>query len=289
MLAGWSRTGRRPRFDVVTGVSTGALQATAAFLGSDQDPLLRQVYTGTRTRDVMKSNGPLAAVFGPGIYRLTPLRERLRELIDEPMLDRVAEEHRAGRRLYIGTTDLTRGRVVTWDMGAIAADRSPDRRERYISVLLASSSVPGVIEPVVVLDGRGASELHGDGATKAPLLFEPRMLEPRCPGPANVWAIANGHVSSEGATVVSPKRTLAVARRGVSQLMRRFLYTVTIATAYRVREAGGRFRLLALPEEIPEARDPFEFVPSEMGELYDQGLRRGQDPGAWAQVPAGSG
>ena len=236
----------------------------------------------------MKSNGPLAALFGLGIYRLTPLRKRLWKLIDEPMLARVAEERRAGRRLYIGTTDLTRGRVVTWNMGAIAADDSDDRRERYISVLLASSSVPGVIEPVVVRDEQGNSKLHGDGATKVPLLFEPTMMDPRCLGRATVWAIANGHVCSEGATVVAPKRTLAVARRGVSQLMRRFLYTVTLATADRVRETVTRFRLLALPDTVPEAISPFEFVPSEMAALYEEGVRLGRNPAAWTSAPNAS-
>ena len=45
LLNGWTATGNRPEFKMVTGVSTGALIAPFAFLGPDYDPALREVYT----------------------------------------------------------------------------------------------------------------------------------------------------------------------------------------------------------------------------------------------------
>ena len=42
---GWSEAGTRPRFQVVTGVSTGAIIATFAFLGPRYDDSLREVFT----------------------------------------------------------------------------------------------------------------------------------------------------------------------------------------------------------------------------------------------------
>ena len=41
LLCGWSDRGTRPVFELVTGVSTGALTAPFAYLGSSYDPQLR--------------------------------------------------------------------------------------------------------------------------------------------------------------------------------------------------------------------------------------------------------
>lgn len=43
VLHGWSERGDRPDFDVVTGVSTGALMAPFAFLGSGEDAELARI------------------------------------------------------------------------------------------------------------------------------------------------------------------------------------------------------------------------------------------------------
>ena len=45
---GLGEAGRRPRFDIVTGVSTGALIAPFAFLGESWDGRLTEAYTGGR-------------------------------------------------------------------------------------------------------------------------------------------------------------------------------------------------------------------------------------------------
>ena len=49
LLTGWTQTGTRPDFTMVTGISTGALTAPFAFLGSDYDDQLKTVYTTTST------------------------------------------------------------------------------------------------------------------------------------------------------------------------------------------------------------------------------------------------
>ena len=45
LLVGWSASGTRPEFEIVTGVSTGALAAPFAFLGSEYDSQLREIFT----------------------------------------------------------------------------------------------------------------------------------------------------------------------------------------------------------------------------------------------------
>lgn len=274
VIAAWSASGKRPQFDIVTGTSTGALQATAAFLGPDYDDLLERIYTSVRTRDILRSNG-LKTLLGTGMYDPMPLRRLLAEAISDEMLDAVAEAHAAGRRLYVMTTDMTAGNAVVWDMGAIASRRA-SRRAQYVDVLVASAAVPGLIEPVYVRDSEsGALSVHSDGGVKTPVPLESFMLDRRWAGRTDVWVIANGHVSREAALRSEARSTLGLAQRGVSQLLRQLLYSSVREAETKARQAGARFHLIALPTNVPEAVNPLDFKPEEMGALYEAGRRLG--------------
>lgn len=273
VLQAWSRSGKRPVFDVVAGTSTGALQATAAFLGPAWDHLLERVYTTTRTRDIFRSNG-LKTLVGTGLYDPAPLRGLLLELISEDMLDQVAAEHRKGRRLYVATTDMTAGKTMFWDMGAIAASVA-DRRSHYVDILVASAAVPGLVEPVRIRDTRsGTVSIHSDGGVKAPVPFESFMLGKAGRG-GTIWVLANGHVSRDAAVSSPAATTLALARRGVSQLIRQLLYSSVNEARGKAEAAGAHFRLIALPEAVPEASDPLRFDPDEMRPLFEAGQTAG--------------
>ncbi len=52
LLVGWTAAGNRPDFRFVTGISTGALIAPFAFLGSEYDAKLKKLYTTTSTKDI---------------------------------------------------------------------------------------------------------------------------------------------------------------------------------------------------------------------------------------------
>lgn len=273
VLQAWSQSGKRPVFDVVTGTSTGALQATAAFLGPASDHLLERVYTTTQTRDVFRSNG-LKTLVGTGLYDPAPLRRLLLDLISDDMLDQVAAEHRKGRRLYVATTDMTAGKTMFWDMGAIAAS-DEDRRSHYVDILVASAAVPGLVEPVRIRDRRsGAVSIHSDGGVKAPVPFESFMLG-RAGRGSTIWVLANGHVSRDAAIGSPAVTTLALARRGVSQLIRQLLYSSVHEAKSKAEAAGAHFRLVALPETVPEAKDPLRFDPDEMRPLFEAGQAAG--------------
>lgn len=275
VLSAWTASGKRPTFDVVSGSSTGALQATAAFLGSDYDHVLKRVYTSTTTREVFRSNG-LKTLLGTGLYDPTPLRRLLADVISDEMLDAVAAAHAAGRRLYVTTTDITAGKPVIWDMGAIAAGGA-GRKNRYIDVLVASAAVPGLIEPVYVRDSRGSLAVHGDGGVKTPVPLEAFMFDRRAAGRTDVWVIANGHVSRDAAVRSEASSTLGLAQRGISQLIRQLLYVSVQEAETETRQAGARFHLIALPETVPEAVNPFAFRPQEMQGLYEAGYQSGSD------------
>ena len=54
-LAGWSETGAYPEFDIVTGVSTGALMSTFAFLGQPEDLRILEILAG-KIKDLLMTN-----------------------------------------------------------------------------------------------------------------------------------------------------------------------------------------------------------------------------------------
>ncbi|CAN7705581.1 patatin-like phospholipase family protein [Pararhizobium sp. LjRoot238] len=260
---------------MVAGVSTGALQATPAFLGPAYDALLERVYTNTRTRDVFRSNG-LKTLFGAGYYNTAPLRRLLSDLVTEDMLDAVASAHRSGRRLYVATTDMSAGRVVYWDMGAIASSGT-DRKRNYIDVLLASVAVPGLVEPIRVSDRRrGTTAIHSDGAIKTPVPLEPFMLNPAMAYKTDVWVLVNGHVSRDAALRSDARNTFGLARRGMSQLFRQLLYFSTVEAELKTRLAGARFNLIVLPDTFPETLNPVNFNPAEMKLLFERGREIGK-------------
>jgi predicted acylesterase/phospholipase RssA len=172
---------------------------------------------------------------------------------------------------------MTAGRTVIWDLGAISASGG-DRRERYVDVLVASAAVPGLVEPVYVRNDRdGGLAVHGDGGVKAPVPLESFMLDRRTARRTDVWVIANGHVSRDAALRSEARTTLALAQRGISQLIRQLLYASVRDAETRTRQARARFHLIALPDTVPEATNPFEFKPDELRGLYEAGRRAGLD------------
>jgi hypothetical protein len=148
VLAGWSEAGGRPAFDIVTGVSAGALAAPYAFLGPRFDAQLSALFTGLSSADLMKQRPRLLALFSDSLASAEPLRALIGRHFDERLLQAVAAEHRRGRRLFIGTTHVYAGRLVTWDLGAIAASGQPNALDLVQRILLASAAVPIMLPPV---------------------------------------------------------------------------------------------------------------------------------------------
>jgi Patatin-like phospholipase len=72
-LNGWSTTGGRPVFKIVTGVSTGALMAPFAFLGPSYDSALHEFYTTTTTwrYSLLDRRKSLVPSFG-GLVEIAP-------------------------------------------------------------------------------------------------------------------------------------------------------------------------------------------------------------------------
>ena len=84
-MVGWTASGQRPSFDVVTGISAGALIAPFAFLGPDYDPQLREVFTEVAPTDILvhaaTSCGPL--LFGEALADTSPLYRLIERHVNE--------------------------------------------------------------------------------------------------------------------------------------------------------------------------------------------------------------
>ncbi len=286
VLNGWSQSGHRPQFDVVTGVSTGALAATEAFLGPDYDTALSASYLGKTSKDVYRSRGPLAVLIKDSLYDTRPLADTLSRLIDQRVLDAVAVEYAKGRRLFVATTNLDTSGIVVWDMGVIASSTRPDRLELYRRIILASAAVPASFNPVYVRGRRahgGAMEV--DGAVRAPALLQGFMVG-ATGRPLHVWVIVNsGLKPSIRAKPVKP-RVIAIATRA-ALAMYRSLTEQTIYQAYVItRRAGGEFDVLYVPDDSAGAEDPVKFEPGEIAAMYQQGVTAGRMD-VWAKEPEG--
>lgn len=294
LLSGWSQTGRRPVFKIVTGISTGALIAPFAFIGSDYDDTLKLVYTTTRSSDIFAAGSRLAmlgqALFGEALADTGPLARMIAGSVDEAFVARVAEAHREGRRLYIGSVDLDSRRFVVWNMGLIALADHPGKVALFRKVMLASASIPVVFPPVffdVQANGRHYDEMHVDGAVIANVFFTGGVVSPRRareaagtpPARDDIYVIHNGQLV--------PARTTPVAR-SVGAISARVLDTAArsavIGDLFRVytitRREQGRFNWVTIPNDLALAGEEF-FDPVAMTALYEVGLGKGKDGGGW--------
>lgn len=219
-LTGWSASGSRPVFDLVSGVSTGALIAPFAFLGPDGDAALKELYTQVTARDIYRATPIKGLLGGPALADNRPLVRLIERHVTPAMLDRVAAAHRNGRRLLVMTANLDSARGIVWDMGAIAASNAPDRLTLFRRVLLASASIPGFFPPVFIdVTGQGQrfAELHVDGATIASLFVLPPAIlwgdaaTPATTEPRRVTLLYNGKLDPDF-RVVKPRAATILTR-----------------------------------------------------------------------------
>lgn len=178
VLIGLTRARRRPTFELVTGVSTGALIAPFAFLGPQWDDRLRDAYIGGHAEAALGVTG-LSLTLDGGLFQAAALERLVYPFIDDDVVAAVAAEHRLGRRLLVATTDLDRQAPCIWDMGEIACRGGAAATQMFRDVLIASASLPGLFPPrrfEVEAEGRRYEELHVDGGLSAPLFVMPEGL-----------------------------------------------------------------------------------------------------------------
>ena len=297
VLAGWSTLGTRPEFTLVTGVSTGALTAPFAFLGSDYDQQLKEVYTTLDTSRIIIRRSLFSIIRGESIVDSTPLSRVLERYITDDVIAAIAREYRRGRALHIGTTNLDAGRPVIWNIGRMADSGHPDAPRLIRQVLLASASIPGVFPPAYIrvqaADGRTYEEMHVDGGTSSQMFLYPsstdwgRLLEILdVQGRPTAYLIRNSRFMADFDPVRA--RVTDIAGRSVQSLIR----TQGIGDTYRIaaisKRDGIQVKLTWIPADA--IRDPGEevFDPDFMSALFEFGYQRAIEEEVWRKVDIGA-
>jgi predicted acylesterase/phospholipase RssA len=288
LINGWTATGTRPPFRVVTGISTGALIAPFAFLGPDYDAALREVYTTMRPDRIFLRRRLTAALFSDAMADTGPLAQTIGHYTDQAMLDAIAREYQSGRLLLIGTTDLDAQRPVIWNIGAIAASRHPKSLDLFRKILLASAAIPGVFQPVLLdveVDGARFQEMHVDGGAIAQLFLYPASIDPvalSAERPQTAYVIRNARLDPEHAEV--EPRTLAIAGRAIGTMLAASGYNDVMRVYFLTKRDGVDYNLAYIGIDFKTPRGPF-FDQAYMRALFDYGYQKALRGYDWAKRP----
>lgn len=299
VLKGWGKLpatnpAARPTFDVVTGVSTGALIAPFAFIGDEASiDQINRLYREPQSDWVetrgwfyfMPTNISFAAI--PGLER------DLRKTVDATMVRKLAETSKDGRLLAVNTTTLDDGGSLVFDLvhEARAATQSGNL-DRIHDIMLASAGIPGVF-PFRLIDG----EMLVDGGVTGNIIYGGRLADkdtlpmvwkrkfPNAPMPRiRYWVIFNNQLRA-GPKFVEPRWPAVVSRS--LELSVRYATLTSIRhlleqARYQRLATGAEVevRILAIPNDWkPVNAHPFD--KQTMNDLADLGERLGADPNSW--------
>jgi hypothetical protein len=283
VLAGWTKSGTRPTFDIATGISSGAVTAALAFLGPKHDHQLEVSFTTLRRSDLFTWQPIRGLLSGTGLMTSAPLEKTLERDVDEEFMCELRDAHMAGRRLYIGTGNLLTNRFAVWDLGAIACSGRPDATALVRKILLASCSVPGVVKPVeicVEVNGVRYTELHGDAGNFAQAFVRsPAGI----PAESNFWILSAGKVYRDQHQKM-PK-VFGLLGAGISNS----LYTLFRADLMKLYAlcavTKSHFNLMVMPQDFHGETSSAAFDPAELTRMYWLGYQMAAGAGEWLTTP----
>lgn len=289
LLCGWTKHGSRPTFQVVTGVSTGALTAPFAFLGAKYDDQLRNAYTHIHDDDVFVTRNIFAIFRGDSLTTTGPLYQTISRYIDDNLLTEIANEHARGRRLFIMTTDLDAQRPVVWNMGAIATSGQPDSLDLFRRIIIASASIPVVFPPQyleVEVHGEKFTEMHVDGGVMGQVFLHlpplKETLDKTNKQRVRAYVIRNSKVVGEYSAMTP--LILPILTRTVATLVR----TQGIGDLYEIyeqaKEGNAEYRLAYVPDDFKtDHHDMFE--PEAMKKMFDAAYTMAAKGYPWRDRP----
>ncbi|MBR1363052.1 hypothetical protein ABH975_004069 [Bradyrhizobium ottawaense] len=289
VLNGWTAARTRPTFSVVSGVSTGGLIAPFAFLGSQYDDTLKEVYTSGIAETLLNDPSIMRVLFGSGLFGNTRLRELVARYVGPEIMAQVARENAKGRKLLVVTTDLDTQRTAIWDMGKIAAVGTPEALKLFRDVMAASASIPLVFPPIMIDaegQGRKFQEMHVDGGVTAPVLTLPEALlfqGNRLPGNAkmDIYILVNKKIERNFELVSNG--TIDVASRSLSAITQSQTRSIIFSTYDFAKRNRLGFHLSYIAREYPAP--PSEgFDTGYMRALYQYGYDKAAAGQAWSST-----
>ena len=285
-LVGLTKAGARPRFQIVTGVSTGALIAPFAFVGPSWDAALTHAFTGGHSAALLSVRGFTG--LGPGLYRSDPLETLVSRFMAPELVEAVAREHQGGRRLFVATTNLDTQKPIIWDMGAIASHGGPEALKLFIDVLVASASLPGLFPPRMMdveADGQAYQEMHLDGGVCAPMFIAPEdlVLNPairRAVRGGGVYAIINTTLGSVSRT--TPMGAMPIAVRSFETMLRSSYRAAVDSAAAFCDRHDLSFCSASIPNDYAGS-NMLKFDQAVMQAIFENGVQLAQNGQLWKQ------
>lgn len=276
LLNGWTATGTRPEFTMVTGISAGAILAPWAFLGPDYDYVARELFTKYDTEATLVIRNVITGLRRDAFADTAPLRAIIHGYLGDAEVEKIALEHKKGRRLLIGTVNVDMMRPITWNLGEIACSDYPDKRDLMVDIILASASIPVGLPPIFIdveADGKTYQEMHVDGGLGRQVFFYPqgvhwddieKIVQPD--GTPEVYLIRNARLAPRWKEV---KPTIIdLGARSLSSLLR----TQGIGDILKIYLSAGRdgvdFHLAHIPKDFNKpSEEPFDL--EYMHDLYN--------------------
>lgn len=292
ILNGWSATETRPEFDVVSGISTGAIVSLFAYLGSDYDQQLRRYYTDTAPSEMFKLNSLFRVFSGNSLINTEGFEHKVRAAIDMPMLEQLAVERAKGRLLLIGTTSLDNEKLAIWDIGRIAQVGSAQAQTLIQDIVIASSSIPGAFPAKLISIDDGQQhfdELHVDGGVSRQVFLIPQWLRyDQHSGHLNqtIYVIRNGSLSPRYQVVSNDLKT--ISSRSLSTLIRNQGIGDVEYIYFYSQHHGLDFQLAHIELDFDaEELDPHHL--DYMRSLYDYGYHKALNQQLWLTQPPSIG
>ena len=296
ILKGWSDKGDYPIFRLVTGISTGSLIAPFAFLAGEYLDIVSDFYLNATNEGVFKRKSIRNIIYSDSVASSEPLQLKIESAIDEKILNKIAEEHKKGRRLFIGTTNLDAKRLVIWNMGHIASIGGPDALELFHKIILASASIPVALSPVYIpVEAKGVEydEMHVDGGVNVEVFFYGNIIDVKAAldeigatldEEIRVFIIRNSQIENKYKPV--DPRIISVAKSAISNL----IGSQGIGDLYRIYTVSQRdgfdYNLASIPADF-EFEGDGGFEPVQMKRLYEVGYDEAINGYKWGKTPPG--
>ncbi len=296
-VRGWrARTDQRmPQFDLITAISTGALQAPFILLDT---PAAIDTVTSLYRNAAEQIAPTLDWLFWlrktGGLVNTTRYDASVARTVDGAFRDSLRAQFANDRQVVFGTTDLDIGTGRTWDLAA-SLDGGEAGLVRTRALLKAASSIPGIFPPVIV-DGH----VHSDGGIitnilplltaddYATVVRRVRAAGVTTPIAIRVWVIVNGW-THPAPVVMNPASRKQIQGRWSTVQFFTHQPQVLELLDYLARSAQAevpgltmQMRWTAIPSDV--ALDPAAstlFNKDWMQRLEDLGTRRARSAQPW--------
>ncbi len=296
LLVGWTQNGTRPKFDVVTGISSGAVVAAYAFLGERYDGPLQNFFTTTSDKDLFQYRPFRQILRNDALADPARLVKLIEHEVNDCFLLDLREGHKEGRRLFIGTMNARTRRLCIWDVGAIACSDRPDAAQLVRKIFLAAESIPGLLPPVefeVEVNGCVYKEEHVDGGAASQIFLR---LPPGADCPAEG---ATGWLKGSNLYAMAAGKLYAPDLEGKIGFLKRVTSTISAALYALFRSemlnlyafcgvSGMKFHQIAVPGDAEIPPNSMTFDPKAMQKLFKQGYDAALAGIPWRFTPPGT-